>query len=118
MAPTLIKEELKQRLDPFVQVLLDSFKTYYNPIVVTTLHVLTQIIHLGLPMFNQLLKRFLARIFKLFSLSNNSDAEFLSSMFKCTSELIKTYAVYQDLSETQVKTLVLIIKTNLNSHST
>lgn len=46
-----IKEELKAKLDPFVPVLLNAFKTYHNPIVVSTLHVLGMIIHLGLPSF-------------------------------------------------------------------
>jgi hypothetical protein len=32
-----LKEDLVSLLDPFVQPLLDSFKTYYNPIVVQTL---------------------------------------------------------------------------------
>ena len=34
------EDDLKAKLDPFVPVLLDSFKTYHNPIIVTTLHVL------------------------------------------------------------------------------
>ena len=35
-----IAETLKAQLDPFVPLLLDGFKTYHNPIIVTTLHVL------------------------------------------------------------------------------
>lgn len=46
-----VKEELKAKLDPFVNVLLNGFKTYHNPIVVSTLHVLGMIINLGLPSF-------------------------------------------------------------------
>lgn len=34
-------QELKERLDPFVELLLNSFKTYHNPIVVTTLSIVT-----------------------------------------------------------------------------
>ena len=34
------EDDLKAKLDPFVPVLLDSFKTYHTPIIVTTLHVL------------------------------------------------------------------------------
>lgn len=61
------RQELKERLDPFVLLILNSFKTYHNPIVVTSLGILTQIIGLGLPSFTDLLGRFLSRIFKLFS---------------------------------------------------
>jgi len=65
-APADLKDDLKAKLDPFVNLLLNAFKTYHNPIIVTTLHILSQIIHLGLPSFNELLKKFLSRIFKLF----------------------------------------------------
>lgn len=34
-------QQLKERLDPFVELLLNSFKTYHNPIVVTTLTIVT-----------------------------------------------------------------------------
>ena len=112
-----IKQELKDRLDPFVKLLLKSFKTYYNPIVVTTLHILMHVIHLGLPSFKLLLKKFLNKILGLFGQASNTDTEFLNSLFKCTGELIRTYSVYADLSETQVKTLVLIIKANVTSYS-
>jgi hypothetical protein len=61
---------------------------------------------LGLPSFKELLKKFLNRIFKLFDQTQSSDSDFINSLFKCTSELIRTYAIYQDLSEVQIKTLV------------
>ena len=61
------------------------------------------------------MKKFLNRIFKLFNAAQNSDHEFLNTLFRCVTELIKTYSVYNDLSETQIKTLVLIIKTNVDS---
>jgi hypothetical protein len=86
-------------MDPFVQPLLDSFKTYYNPIVVQTLQILIHVIHLGLPSFKLLLKKFINRIFKLFDTNNSAENDFINSLFKCTSELIKTYTVYNDLSE-------------------
>lgn len=90
-----INEELKAKLDPFVSVLLDSFKTYHNPIIVTTLHVLGQLIPLNLPSFRELMKKFLNKIFKLFeTTSSSSDNDFLNSLFRCTSELIRTYATY------------------------
>jgi len=54
------------RLDPFVLLILDSFKTYHNPIIVSALHIMTQIVGLGLPSFKELLRKFLNRIFKLF----------------------------------------------------
>lgn len=57
---------IKDRLDPFVELLLNSFKTYHNPIIVASLAIVTQIVGLGLPSFSQLLKKFLNRIFKLF----------------------------------------------------
>mmetsp|Transcript_20802 Transcript_20802/g.32086 ORF Transcript_20802/g.32086 Transcript_20802/m.32086 type:complete len:86 (-) Transcript_20802:1916-2173(-) len=34
-------EENKDRLDPFVVLILQSFKTYHNPIVVTSLTLIT-----------------------------------------------------------------------------
>jgi hypothetical protein len=91
------KKEIEERLDPFVILILNSFKTYHNPIVVTSLNIMSQIVHLGLPSFKENLGRFLSRIFKLFEQS--SDNDFVNSLFKCTSELIKTYAIYKDLSE-------------------
>ena len=108
---------MKDRLDPFVKLLLKSFKTYYNPIVVTTLHILIHVIHLGLPSFKLLLKKFLNKILALLNQASKTDTEFLNSLFKCVGELIKTYSVYADLSEVQIKTLVLIIKANVNSYS-
>ncbi|CDW84473.1 small subunit processome component 20 homolog [Stylonychia lemnae] len=114
-----IKEELKAKLDPFVPLLLNAFKTYHNPIVVSTLHVLGMIIHLGLPSFQQLMKKFLNRLFKLFEQTSTSssiqDSDFVNSLFKCTAELIKTYSTYQDLNQLQLKTLIQVIKQNLNS---
>lgn len=79
---------------------LRAFKTFYNPIIITTLHILVQVIHLGLPAFKHLMKKFLNRIFKLFDVSQSSDVEFLNTLFKCVTELIKTYSVYCDLSDT------------------
>lgn len=61
------KEELVQKLDPFVKLLLGSFKTFYNPIIVTTLNIMIHVIHLGLPSFKELLKKFLGNILKLFA---------------------------------------------------
>jgi len=94
-------------------MILNSFKTYHNPIVVCSLHIMTQIIGLGLPSFKELLKKFLNRIFKLFQQTQSSDSDFINSLFKCTSELIRTFAIYSDLSEIQVKTLVEIIRVHL-----
>ena len=105
-------------MDPFVQLLLQSFQTYYNPIIVTTLHILIHVIHLGLPTFKTLMKQFLTQILKLFQQASNTDIDFLNSLFKCVGELIRTYSVYVDLSETQIKTLVLIIKANVSNYST
>ena len=39
----------------------------------------------------------------------------MNTIFKCVAELIRTYAVYSDLSDVQIKTLVLIIKANLSN---
>ena len=86
-------------MDPFVILFLRAFKTFYNPIIVTTLHILVNIIHLGLPSFKNLMRKFLIRIFKLFNVSQNNDTEFLNTLFRCVTELIKTYSVYTDLSE-------------------
>ena len=109
----LVKQDLINKLDPFVKLLLNSFKTFYNPIVVTTLNIMIHVIHLGLPSFKLYLRKFLTKILRLFEKASNTDNEFLNSMFKCVTELIRTYSVYNNLSETQVKTLVLIIKANV-----
>ena len=54
------------------------------------------------------------RIFKLFDTSTTTtDAHFTASLFRCTAELIKTYSIFNDLSETQLKTLVELVKVNL-----
>ena len=88
-------EELKAKLDPFVSLLLEGFRTYHNPIIVTTLHVLGQLIPLGLPSFKDLMKKFLTKIFKLFGNTNSSaDVDFLNSLFRCTAELIRSYATF------------------------
>jgi len=106
-------KELVERLDPFVPLLLDAFSTFYNPIVVSTLNILLTVVHLGLPSFTTLLKKFLNRILKLFSQTSTDDPDFTNSLFRVASELIRTYSIYNDLSDTQVQTLVLIIKSNL-----
>ena len=106
------KKDVLERLDPFVILILNSFKTYHNPIVVTSLAIMSQIVHLGLPSFKEHLGRFLSRIFKLFEQS--SDNDFINSLFKCTAELIKTYSVYKDLSEIQIKALVEIIRSHMH----
>ena len=93
----VLKQDLLVLIDPFVQPLLDSFKTYHNPIVVQVLMILQHVIHLNLPSFPPLLKKFLNRIFNLFLSNSSADNEFTNSLFKCTAELIKTYNVYQDL---------------------
>ena len=64
-ATIAVNQDLKDKLDPFVILFLRAFKTFYNPIIVTTLHILVNIIHLGLPSFKAMLKKFLNRIFKL-----------------------------------------------------
>ena len=93
------KEQLVECLDPFVEPLLESFKTFHNPVIVQTLAIMIHVVHLGLPTFKTLLKKFLTRILRLFENVTAADAEFLNSLFKCTSELIRTYSVYNDLSE-------------------
>ena len=73
------------------------------------------VIHLGLPSFKTYLKKFMSQVLKLFEKASNTDTEFLNSLFKCITELIRTYSVYNDLSEVQIKTLVLIIKANVSN---
>jgi hypothetical protein len=93
-------QDLRDKLDPFVKLLLNAFKTFYNPIIVTTLHILNHIIHLGLPSFKKLLRKFTSSIFKLFSQASASkDHDFLNTLFKCVAELLRTYSVYADLSD-------------------
>lgn len=114
----MLKKDMLVLLDPFVQPLLDSFKTYHNPIVVQVLLILSQVVHLSLPSFPPLLKKFLNRIFALFQTNSSADNEFTNSLFKCTAELIKTPVVYQDLSNEQIGTLVKIVQMNLQNYST
>lgn len=71
--PTEASEEIKGQLDPFVPVLLEAFRTYHTPMVVSTLHVLGSIIPLGLPGFQGLLRKFLGKLFKLFETSGTGD---------------------------------------------
>ena len=55
---------------------------------------------------------------KLFDTSSSAaDPDFLNSLFKCTSELLKTYGTFQDLSDAQLKQLLKIIKLHYNTHS-
>ena len=35
------KQEFVARLDPFVSLILISFKTYHNPIITSSLHIMT-----------------------------------------------------------------------------
>jgi hypothetical protein len=35
------KKDILERLDPFVILILNSFKTYHNPIVVTSLNIMS-----------------------------------------------------------------------------
>jgi U3 small nucleolar RNA-associated protein 20 len=74
-------------------------------------------VSLGLPSFKEMLRKFLNRIFKLFEQTQSSDSDFINSLFRCTSELIRTYAIYQDLSEIQIKTLVQIINTHIPKYA-
>ena len=53
----------------------------------------------------------------MFKQASQTDTDFLNSLFKCVAELIKTYSVYNDLSEIQIKTLVLMIKSNITNYS-
>ena len=53
-------------LDPFVPMILKSFKTYHQPIIVTSLHIMTQVLDYNLPSFTELQAKFLNRMFKLF----------------------------------------------------
>jgi hypothetical protein len=93
------RDELVNKLDPFVPLLLGAFKTFYNPIIVTTLNIMIHVVHLGLPSFKEHLKKFIGSILKQFAKVSNTDVEFLNSLFRCTTELIRTYSVYNDLSE-------------------
>ena len=98
-------------------VLLEAFRTYHTPMVVSTLHVLGSVIPLGLPGFQGLLRKFLGKLFKLFESSGTGDLDFINSLFKCTAELIRSYATFQDLSQPQLKTLTTILKQHVNSQA-
>ena len=54
-----VSQELIDRLDPFVKLLLAAFGTFYNPIVVTTLTIMIKVLHLGLPSFKLNMKKFI-----------------------------------------------------------
>lgn len=91
-------EELLAQLDPFIPLLLDAFKTYHTPLIVSALAILGGIIPLGLPSFKELMKKFLNRIFKLFDTTNTAtsgaESDFMNSLFKCTTEIIRNYATF------------------------
>ena len=61
---------------------------------------MTLILDYDLPSFRELQTKFLNRIFKLFEQTQTADSDFVNSLFKCTSEIIKTYSVYKELSDT------------------
>ena len=108
------KEEVVERFDPFVSLILSAFKTYHNPIIMSSLSIIQEMLSLNLPSFSSLLRKFLNRIFKLFSSTESEDTDLINTLFRCTCELIRTSSVYQDLSEAQLSTLMEIIKTHVN----
>ena len=85
--------------------------------MVTTLNIVSQIIHMNLPSFSVYSKKFINKILKLFRNTSNADTDFLNSLFRCMAELLKQYAVYKDLSSEQLKALVGIIRQNLDTYS-
>ena len=113
-AEEVSKEETVERFDPFVPLILSSFKTYHNPIVMSSLTIIQEMLQLNLPSFSSLLRKFLNRIFKLFSSTESEDTDLINILFRCTSELIRTSSAYQDLSDQQLATLMEIIKTHVS----
>lgn len=93
------RAKMIERIDPFVSLILKSFKTYHNPIIVTSLSIISQIVGMNLPSFKTNFSKFLNKIFKLFEQTQNSDTDFINSLLKCTSELIRLYSVFSDLSD-------------------
>lgn len=83
-----------------------------NKVVVNTLHVLGRSIKLGLPSIKFFCRKIINNLFLLFTTS--SDSEFMNSLFKCTTELVRYMKT--DLTDYQIGKLVEIIKANLEHY--
>jgi hypothetical protein len=94
----LSKQDIIDRFDPFVPLVLSSFKTYHSPIVMNSLGIIASMLSLGLPSFKATLTKFLNKIFKLFGSSETADTDLINTLFKTTQELIRTSSIYSDLS--------------------
>ncbi len=85
-------------LDPFCKPLIEAVRTDNNQIIVSSMHVMAQIVHLKLPSLEFFLKKLLARIFVLLESTSSTEEDFLNAMFRTTADLLKTY-LYKDLSQ-------------------
>jgi len=87
-------------------------KSNNNKVVVNTLHILGRSIKLALPSIKYHCRNIINNLFILFT--NSSDIEFLNSLFKCTSELVRY--MKEDLTDYQTSRLTDIIKANLEHY--
>lgn len=83
-----------------------------NRVVLNTLHVLGKSIRLSLPSIKFYCRKIINNLFILFT--TTADSEFLNSLFKCTSEMVKY--MKNELSEYHITKLVEIIKANLEHY--
>ena len=86
------------------------------PLVIGTLQILSNVAYLKLPSMDFFKKKFITKIFKQFEQTFIGDSDFLNSLFRCLTQFIKT-RTFEELSEHQLRTLISVIKQNLDTYS-
>lgn len=105
-------ENYKDNLDSFCKLYIHLMRSSDNRVVLNTLHVLGKSIRLSLPSIKFYCRKIINNLFILFT--TTSDNEFLNSLFKCTSEMVRY--MKSELSEFHITKLVEIIKANLEHY--
>lgn len=105
-------EQFKDKLDAFTYIYIDLMKSNDNKVLVNTLHVLGRCIKLELPSIKFFCRKIINNLFLLFTTS--SDSEFMNSLFKCSTEMVKH--MKEDLTDHQISRLTEIIKANLEHY--
>ena len=105
-------ENFKDNLDSFWKLYINLMRSSDNRIVINTLHVLGKSIRLSLPSIKFYSRKIINNLFILFT--TTSDNEFLNSLFKCTTEMVRYNK--SDLTEYHIGKLTEIIKANLEHY--